>query len=107
MIVIIYRVYQLEENDSESLQLLCLGITRKVKCYNEYFINKYIFHTKKYDQGRKTCNSRICVKETTSNEFEVDYYEKLEEVIEWNIIASLIKFSYSNAICMIPLIKES
>jgi hypothetical protein len=27
-------------------------------------------------------NSEVCVKGSTFNEFEVDYYEKLEEVIE-------------------------
>jgi len=27
-------------------------------------------------------NSEICVNESTSNEFEVDYYEKLEDIIE-------------------------
>jgi len=55
---------------------------RKVKCYNRYFINEHVFHTKKYGQGLKTYNSEICVKGSSSNEFEVDYYEKLEEAIE-------------------------
>jgi hypothetical protein len=27
-------------------------------------------------------NNRVCVKGSTSNEFKVDYYEKLEDVIE-------------------------
>jgi fructose-1-phosphate kinase PfkB-like protein len=36
----------------------------------------------KYGQGRKTYNNRVCVKGSISNEFEVDYYKKLEEVIE-------------------------
>jgi hypothetical protein len=30
-----------------------------------------------------TYNSGVYVKESTSNEFEVDYYKKLEEVIEF------------------------
>jgi hypothetical protein len=41
-----------------------------------------MFHTKAYGQGRKTYKSGICVKESTFNEFEVGYYEKLEEVIK-------------------------
>jgi hypothetical protein len=41
-----------------------------------------VFHTKEYGQGRKTYNSRVCVKESTSSEFQVDYYEKLEGIIE-------------------------
>ena len=39
-------------------------------------------HTKEYGQGRKTYNNDVCVKGLTSSEYEVDYYEKFEEVIE-------------------------
>jgi hypothetical protein len=77
-----YRVYQLGENASVTLNLLSLSPERKVKCYNEYFINWHAFHTKEYGQGRKTCNTGVCVKGLNSNEFKVDYYEKLEEVIK-------------------------
>jgi len=65
-----------------SLDLLCLGPERNVKCYNRYFVNEYVFHTKEYSQGKKTYNSGIYVKRSICNEFEVDYYEKLEDVIE-------------------------
>jgi len=47
-----------------------------------YFINGYVFHIEDYGQNRKICNIEICVNESTSNEFKVDYYGKLEEVIE-------------------------
>jgi hypothetical protein len=77
-----YHVYQLEGNVSVTLSLLSLGPERKVKCYNEYFVKEHTFDTKEYGQGRKTYNSKVCVKGLTSNEFEVDYYEKLKEVIE-------------------------
>jgi hypothetical protein len=72
----------LRENVSATLSFLSLGPKKKVKCYNGYFINGYVFHTKAYGQGRKTYKSGICVKESTFNEFEVGYYEKLEEVIK-------------------------
>ena len=65
-----------------SLSLLCLGPERKVKCYNGYFVNGYVFHTEEYGHGRKTYNSGVCIKGSTSSEFEVDYYGRLEEVIE-------------------------
>jgi hypothetical protein len=65
-----------------SLSLLCLGPERKVKCYNGYFINGYVFHTEEYGHGRKTYNSGVCIKGSTSSEFEVDYYGRLEKVIE-------------------------
>jgi len=55
---------------------------RNVKCYNEYFFSWYVFHTEQYDASKKTYNSGVCVKGSTSNKFEVDYYGKLQEVIE-------------------------
>ena len=64
-----------------SLSLLSLGPERKVKCYNGYFVNG-VFHTEEYGHGRKTYNSGVCIKGSTYSEFEVDYYGKLEEVIE-------------------------
>ena len=81
MIVIMYRVYQLGGNASDSLNLLCLGLERKVKCYNEYFINEYVLHTENYGQDKKTYNSEVCFKRSTFNEFEANYYRKLEDVI--------------------------
>jgi hypothetical protein len=65
-----------------SLSLLSLGPERKVKCYNEYFVNGYVFHNKEYGHGRKTYNSGVCIKGSTSSEFEVDYYGRSKEVIE-------------------------
>jgi len=64
------------------LSLLCLGFERKVKFYNEYFVNGYVFQTDDCKHGRKTYNIGVCVKGSTSTEFEVDYYEKLEEIIK-------------------------
>jgi hypothetical protein len=32
-----------------SLSLLSLGPERNVMCYNEYFVNGYVFHTKEYE----------------------------------------------------------
>jgi len=40
------------------------------------------FHTEEYGQGRKTYNNGVCVKGSTSSELEVDYYGRLEEVVE-------------------------
>jgi hypothetical protein len=63
-----YKVYQLERNVSALLSLLSLCPERKVKCYNRYFVNGYVFHT---EHGH-----------SISSEFEVDYYGKFEEVVE-------------------------
>jgi hypothetical protein len=65
-----------------SLSSLSLGPERKVKCYNRYFVNGYVFHTEEYMHGRKAYNSIVCVKGSTCSEFKVDYYGKLEEVVD-------------------------
>jgi len=65
-----------------SLSLLSLGPKRKVKCYNGYFVNGYVFYTEEYGYGGKTYNNGVCIKGSTFNEFEVDYCGRLEEVIE-------------------------
>jgi len=72
----------LEGNASVTLSLLSLGPEKKVMCYNEYFINGHVFYTEEYGQGRKTYNNGFCVKGSTSTEYEVVYYGKLEEIIE-------------------------
>jgi hypothetical protein len=69
-------------NTAISMSLLSLGPKRKVKCYNGYFINGYVFHNKEYGHGKKTYNNVVCIKGSTSSEFEVDYYGRLEEVIK-------------------------
>ena len=78
----IYNVYQIGRSAAISLSSLSLGPERKVKCYNEYFVNWYVFHIKEYEHGKRAYNSGVCVKGSTCNEFEVDYYGKLEEVVE-------------------------
>jgi hypothetical protein len=76
---ITYKVYQIGRSAAKSLSSLSLGSERKVKCYNEYFINGYVFH-KEYGHGRKTYNNGVYVKRSTSSELEVDSYSRLEEV---------------------------
>jgi hypothetical protein len=65
----------------KSLSSLSIRPERKCKCYNEYFVNEYVFHTEEYGQERRTYNSGVCVKVSTSSELEVDYYGRLEEVV--------------------------
>ena len=78
-----YQDYQSRENVSVTFSLLSLGPKRKVKCHNEYFINGHVFYIEEYEYGRKKKhNNGVYVKGSTFNEFEVDYYWKLEEVIE-------------------------
>jgi len=71
-----------DHGNETSVYTLSLGPQRKCKCYNEYFVNGYVFHTEEYGQGKKTYNNGVCVKGSTSSELEVDYYGRLEEVVE-------------------------
>jgi hypothetical protein len=77
----IYKVYQRGRSVAISLSSLSLG-PKKVKCYNGYFVNGYVFHIKEYGHGRKTYNNGVCVKGSICSEFEVDYYGKLEEIVK-------------------------
>jgi hypothetical protein len=79
---ITYKVYQMEKSAPKSLSSLSLGPGRKCKCYNGHFVNEYVFHTEEYEYGRKTYNNGVCVKGSTNSELEVDYYSRLEEVVE-------------------------
>jgi hypothetical protein len=78
----IYKVYQMGKSVAISLSSLSLGLERKDKCYNGYFVNGYVFHTEEYGHGRKIYNIGVCVKGSICSEFEVDYYGKLEKVVE-------------------------
>jgi len=66
--------------NTEILKLLFLGLEWKIQCYNMYFVSSYVFYTKDYGEGWNFFNSGVCVKRSTY--FEVDYHDKLEEVIE-------------------------
>jgi hypothetical protein len=78
----IYKVYQMGRSACILLSSLSLGPERKVKCYNGYFVNGYVFHIEEYGHGRKTYNNSVSVKGSTCSEFEVDYNGKLEKVIK-------------------------
>ena len=97
----------MEGNGSDNLNLLCIGSKRKVKCYNGYFFNGYIFYTEKYGQGRKNYNSEVCVKGSTSNEFKSWLLCKVKEVIELQYHNEKNKSFYLNVIGIITLIEES
>jgi hypothetical protein len=43
-----YHAYQFGGNASVALSLLSIDLERNVKCYNWYFINRHVFHIKKY-----------------------------------------------------------
>jgi len=70
-------MYNMRDN-TKSLKLLSLGLEQKKWCYNKYFFNKYVFHTKDYGETKNTYNNKICVKRLIFNEFKIKYYDKLK-----------------------------
>ena len=58
------------------------GSWKKSEVLQRVFCQWIRVRTKEYGQGRKTYNNDVCFKGSTSSEYEVDYYDKLEEVIE-------------------------
>ena len=75
----------IQSNDgNEHLKVLARGPMRYVESHKGYFVNGYKFHTLKHGDGRVTHNSGVCVKGSTYNEFESDYYGLLVDVFEVN-----------------------
>jgi len=72
LLYLIYKVYQIGVSAAISLSLLSLGPERKVKSYNGYFVNGYVFHTEEYRHGRKAYNSGVCIKAPSSSSSEED-----------------------------------
>ncbi|GJY85197.1 transposase, Ptta/En/Spm [Tanacetum coccineum] len=83
---------------NEHLKVLARGPMRYVESHKGYFVNGYKFHTLKHGDGRVTHNSGVCVKGSTYNEFESDYYGLLVEVLEVN-------YHDSNGRCVVVLFK--
>ncbi|MQL88364.1 hypothetical protein Taro_020921 [Colocasia esculenta] len=50
--------------------------------YPGFIMIVYRFHTKDYGQSKSTMNSGICVKGSTYNESEYDYYGIVEEILQ-------------------------
>jgi hypothetical protein len=53
----------LRGNTSVTLNLLCLGPERKIKCYNEYFINEHVFDIEEYDYSKNTYNNEVLLRD--------------------------------------------
>ncbi|GJW85424.1 hypothetical protein Tco_0158569 [Tanacetum coccineum] len=83
---------------NEHLKVLARGPMRYVESHKGYFVNGYKFHTLKHGDRRVTHNSGVCVKGSTYNEFESDYYGLLVEVLAVN-------YHDSNGRCVVVLFK--
>ncbi|CAA0828761.1 Unknown protein [Striga hermonthica] len=78
-----------DKNDVDNrVRDMALGPSRRVRTYNGYFVNGYKFHTHSNGVNKATQNSGVCVLGSCYNEFEVDYYGILTEILELEYIGS-------------------
>ncbi|GAB2299187.1 hypothetical protein Dimus_038551 [Dionaea muscipula] len=63
------------------MKAIAWGPLQPVHTFPVYFINGYVFHIDSYAQGRKTCNSGVCIKGTSYDENESDFYDIIEEIM--------------------------
>jgi hypothetical protein len=101
-----YQVYQLRENANVTLSLLSLSHKRKIKCYNEYFINRHVFHIEEYEQSRNHITIKFMLKDRLLMSLKLTTMGSSKRSLNCNIIESKIKYFYSNVIGMTPMIEE-
>ena len=78
----------MESNYSEELITIAQGPNNIVNRYNGFIINRFKFHTKKYEKFRKIQNSGIMVEvgwktyySILTNIFKLDYHEKFKVIL--------------------------
>ncbi|GJY80993.1 transposon, En/Spm-like protein [Tanacetum coccineum] len=67
---------------------LCSGPNRYATFYNSCFVNRYKFHTNDHCQNKTTVNSGVCIKGSTYNEFEKDYFGILLNVVQLHYVGN-------------------
>ena len=72
--------YQYNRIENQLLGLAIDPLTL-VKCYNEYYVNGFKFHTQSYGRFKKTMNSGVCVKGSCYDNNERDYYGMFKGVV--------------------------
>ncbi|XP_073147797.1 uncharacterized protein [Henckelia pumila] len=65
----------------DDIKKLAHGPNRRVSCYNGYFVNVFKFETVEHGRYKATSNYGVCVLGSTTDEYEVDYYGVLEEIL--------------------------
>ncbi|XP_042379879.1 uncharacterized protein LOC121972257 [Zingiber officinale] len=68
----------------DDIKKLAHGPNRRVSSHKGYFVNGFKFETMEYGRFKATSNYGVCVLGSTINEYEVDYYGVLEEILELN-----------------------
>lgn len=66
----------------QRIRELSYGPSKVARVYPAFIVNGYRFHTRQYGQNKSTTNSGVCVKGSTYNENECDYYGIIEEILE-------------------------
>ncbi|KAL4578884.1 hypothetical protein LXL04_015015 [Taraxacum kok-saghyz] len=85
-----FQKHVLMESDGSNnhLKVIARKPSRLVKSHKGYFVKGYKFHTRKHGDGRITNNCGVCVRGTTYNDEESDYFGLLDEVLEVDYLGS-------------------
>ncbi|XP_073152072.1 uncharacterized protein [Henckelia pumila] len=70
---------------------LASGPLRNTRVYSGYYVNGFKFHVSRRDSTTLTNNSGVCVKGSSNISAELDYYGRLDEIIEVEYPALPIK----------------
>ncbi|KAL4566327.1 hypothetical protein LXL04_030441 [Taraxacum kok-saghyz] len=76
------------DGNTNHLKVIARKPSRLVKSHKGYFVKGYKFHTRKHGDGRITNNCGVCVRGTTYNDEESDYFGLLDEVLEVDYLGS-------------------
>ena len=66
---------------NQYLHDLVWGPKRKVHTWPTYFVNRYKFYTEEWNVGKKTINSRVCIKSSDQGDEESYYYSIVKEIV--------------------------
>ena len=70
---------------------LAKGPLYKVKSFSGYYVNGYKFHTEEHGSNSGAMNSGVCIKGSSHSVNELEYYGRLQEILELEYPALPIK----------------
>ena len=59
----------------------------RVKSFLGYYVNGYKFHTEEHGSNSEAINSGVCIKGSSYSANELEYYGRLQEILELEYLA--------------------
>lgn len=77
---------------NEEVKHIAWDSKKLVQSYSQFFLNGYNFHIVNHSEGKSTTNIGVCIKGSNyDDEYEVNYYGMLNEVIELEYLGLLVR----------------